>query len=313
MYNSKFILENGKEIYPGYLDKEQRQALREQIGDKREVMRCGCKPNDKLFYRISEDLKIYPEHNNYKHDLYCSRYKTDTGVAERQTAYLINEEDGAVTAYVTFNPKNFDISSTEEVDQDNPPPEDDMEEDSQDEAIIEKEENSIKKEEKKEPKLSLPSLVRSINVDAFSEKVINNKKIDSKENFSKFVYYRMKKVKISKMKKPIGDLSLEKDGVRFIYVPFAGAIKKTERGLTKCYIQTKGSEEKIYNNLIFPETLEKAIKEFTKVYGIEPDDNTMIAGFQYYKKSRSKSMYRVLGRIHLFQISDLGIYCRGLV
>ncbi|WP_318064987.1 hypothetical protein [Clostridium boliviensis] len=39
------------------------------------------------------------------------------------------------------------------------------------------------------------------------------------------------------MKKNIGDLSLEADGVRFLYAPFARIAKKTEKGLTKCYIQ----------------------------------------------------------------------------
>lgn len=310
MYNTKFVAENGQEIYPGYLDREQRQRLKERFGADREVMWCGCRTDTKLFYRISEDLKIYPEHNNYKHDRNCSRYKNDAGAVERQTAYLINEEDGEVTAYVTFNPKDFELSGNEEKEQDNIVPED---EGIRDEIIVEKDEEGIPKAEKREPELTLPALIRSINVDAFTEKVVNNRKIDSQETFSKFVFHRMEKVRINKMRKKIGELSLEKDGVRFVYLPFYDIVQREERGFVRCYIQTRGKDGKIFDNLIFPETLEKAVKEFSKTYGIEPDENTMLAGFQYLKKRRGRSSYRVLGRVHLFQVSNLGIYCRSLV
>ncbi len=47
--------------------------------------------------------------------------------------------------------------------------------------------------------------------------------------------------------------------------------------------------------------------------GMEPNKDTMIAGFQYYKKSKSGIKYKVLGRVHLFQTSELGIYCRSIL
>lgn len=312
MYNTKFILSNNQDIYPGYLDKEQREILKKQFAGQKEFMRCGCKPQGKLHYKISEDLKIYPEHNNYEHDKFCSRYKSPSGATERQTAYYINEEDGEVTAYITFNPKVFDLANDSEKEKDNDVAEDEDQE-SLEEAVIEKEEGTAKQEEKKEPKLSLSGLIRSINVDSYSERILNNKQIVSRENFSKNVYYRMKKIKVSRMRKSIGELSLERDGVRFIYLPFFNFVKKEDKGLTKCYIQTVDANGEVYNNFVFPETLEKAIKEFVKNYGTMPGKNTMIAGFQYYKKGRGKNMYKVLGRIHLFQISDLGIYCRNLI
>lgn len=313
MYNTKFILGNNQEVYPGYLDKESREKLKQHFGEQRSFMRCGCKPEGELYYRISEDLKIYPEHQNYVHDKYCSRYKESTGITERQTAYLINEEDGEVTAYVTFNPKEFSLTNSTEKEQDNELSEED--EELQDEAVIEKEDGASKPEEKKEPKLSLPGLIRSINVDSYTEKILNNNEVESKDKFNKNVYFRMKKVRISRQKKKIGELTLEKDGVRFIYLPFFNFTKEEKaKGLTKCYIQTLGANGEVYNNFIYPETLEKAIKEYMKAYGQMPDEkNTMISGFQYYKKGKSKSMYKVLGRIHLFQTSDLGIYCRSLI
>ena len=257
MYNTKFILSDGEEVYPGYFDKDKRKELREQFGDRREYMWCGCK--NKLFYRISEDLKIYPEHNNYEHDRYCSRFRTDTGEEERKTGYVINEEDGTVTAFLTFNPKNLDLNEKVEKEEDNPDISEEELEDGEEEAIIEKDEGITKKEEKKEPKLTLSSLVRSINVDTFTEKILNNRNVDSRETFSKLVYYRMKKVRVSRMKKAIGELSLENDGVRFVYVPFAGIIKKEDKGLTKCYIENIGPNGKVFKNFIFPDTLKKVI------------------------------------------------------
>lgn len=313
MYNTKLMLVDGREIYPGYLDKEKRAEIRNKFSNKREYMWCGCRNDKKLFYRISEDLKLYPEHNNYVHDRYCSRFKTETGAEERKTGYVLNEDDGEVTAYLTFNPKTLSLNEEIEKEEDNPELGETEEETDEIEVVIEKDEGTTKKEEKKDPKLSFASLVRSINVDTFTEKILNNRVIETRETFSKMVYFRMKKVRPSKMKKAIGDLTLEKDGVKFMYAPFAGAFQKEERGLKKCYMCNYGSDGKIYNNFVFPDTMEKAIKEFVKMYGIEPNEDTMIAGLQYIKKSRKRFEYKVLGRIHLFQISNLGIYCRSLV
>lgn len=310
MYNTKFILENGKELYPGYLDKEQRQVIKNQYAGKRTYMRCGCKPTDNLFYRISEDLRIYPEHNNYQHDLYCCRFRDNSGNQTRQAAYIINEEDGNVTAYTSFNPKVFNMTDNTDKEFDNTIPEDDT----QEEILIEKDEDSVATDaQKKEPNLSLEGLIRSINVDSFTEKVLNNKNIDSKEKFSVFVYYRMKKVNLFRAKKSIGELSLEKDGVRFMYSPFVAAVKNTDKGATRCYIQTKGTNGNIYNNFIYPEILERAMKKFNKTYGIEPNENTVMAGFQYFKTNKAgTNTYKVMGRVHIFQTSDLGLYCRNM-
>lgn len=313
MYNTKFILSNGKEIYPGYFDKEKRKELQEKFKNEKGFMWCGCRDDQKLFYRISEDLKIYPEHNNYIHNQYCSRYRTELGEVERKTGYVVNDEDGEVTAYLTFNPKNLATNDKSEKEEDNSDVGENELEFAENEAVIEKDEGIIKKQEKKEPKLNLSSLVRSINIDTFTERIMNNRNIDSKESFSKLVYFRMNKVRASRMKKTIGELSLEVDGVRFIYVPFAGAIKKEEKGLSKCYFCNTGPDGKIYNNFIFPDTMKKVVQEFAKVYGIEPNQDTMLAGFQYYKTTRSGVKYKVLGRVHLFQISSKGIYCRNIV
>ena len=313
MYNTKFILIGNKEIYPGYLDREHREILKNQFKDKNQFMWCGCRSDQKLFYRISEDFKIYPEHNNYEHKKNCCRYKTLSGEPERQTAYVIDEESGQVVTYLSFNPKKFELNEEIEKDQVNPESSDNGDSYESEEILIEKDTGAVNNVQKKEPKLKLPSLIRSLNVDTFTEKILNNRSIESRELFSKYVFHRMKSIKVSKMKKTIGDLSLNADGVRFIYAPFARVFQKNDKGLTRCYIQSWGPDGEIYNNLIYSDTLKKTVKEFVKTYGIEPNQDTMLAGFQYRKKSRSGSAYKVLGRVHLFQASKVGIYCRNLI
>lgn len=309
MYNTKFLLENGKELYPGYLDKEQREIIKFQYQGKREYMRCGCRPTEKLFYRISEDLRIYPEHNNYVHDVYCCRYRDAAGDTSRQSAYIINEENGNVTAYTSFDPKSFNITEEIQKEQDNIVPETD---DSVENIFIEKDEATPQMAERKEPSLSLEELVRSINVDSFTEKILNNKQIENREKFSVFVYMRMKRVSLARSKKSIGDLSLEKDGVRFMYAPLAGIMNKTENETTRCYLKTKGTDGKIFNNYVYPKILKNALKKFKKSYGIYPNENTVMAGFQYIRKNKNGTSYRVMGRVHLFQVSNIGLYCRNM-
>ena len=312
MYNTKFILEDNNEVYPGYLEKEMRKTIKEKYSDKRGYMWCGCEGSKRLYYRISEDLKIYPEHNDYIHNINCCRYKTVDGQNIRKTAYVVDDESGEVTAYLKFNPKNLTDDTSGEEKETTSDSEIEEEETECEEMVIEKE-SETKNEELKEPKLSLASLVRSINVDTYTEKVLKDIKITNSENFSKQVYFRMKKIRVSRMKKSIGDLTLENDGVRFVYVPCKGALKTSERGLSKCYFITKGVDGKEYKNFVYPETMEKAIKEFKKKYGIEPNERTMLAAFQYYKKNRSGTKYKVLGRVHLFQTSNLGIYCNNMI
>lgn len=179
------------------------------------------------------------------------------------------------------------------------------------EALVEKEKQEKLVKEKKEPKLTLRDLIRSANVDCFTEKVMTSKKIESRNRFSGYVYHRMEKVRVSKNRTPIGELSLEKNGCRFIYYPFRGLREVTKNGSITCYIETEGMDGKIYTNFVSPTVLQKAAKKFVKTYGIEPDENTMVAGFQYLIKKRGKA-YRTLGRIVFFQVSQKGVFCRTM-
>lgn len=311
MYNTKFIMFDGREVYPGYLNLEERQALQKRFRNEREYMKCGCRPSANLWYRISEDFRIYPEHKSYLHDPFCSRYKKEDGTNQRQTAYIISD-DGDVTVYTSFDPLDFSLAMTEIREQNNDVPEDN---ENMEEIVVEKddEEGPVKEAKKMDPKLTLENLIRAINVDSFTEKVVNNKRIESREKFSTFVYYRMKKVRMARTQKFIGDMSLEKDGCRFIYTPFSGIETKEVNGSKKCYILTRGVDGKIYKNFIYPDTMNAVLKEYSKNYGIEPNENTMIAGFQYLKRTKSGVQYKVLGRVKLFQTSDIGLYCRSVI
>lgn len=312
MYNTKFVLKNKREIYPGYLDLEKRKQIKEQFGNEREYMWCGCCNDTKLFYRLSKSFSIYPEHNNYVHEKSCSRYRTLDGKKERQTAYMVSEEDGEVTAFLKFNPKKLDLKEAEETEQDNAVSEE-PESEEENNLEIEGESSKDKNGKKEEPKLTLPSLIRCINVDTFSARVLNGKSVLSREQFSKMVYFRMAKVTISGMHKKLGELTLEKDGVRFFYSPFAGCEIKKDKGMNKCYIKTVSPNGDIFRNFTFLEIYEKEYKKFLKRYGCEPDEHTMIAGFQYYMKTRGGTKYKLFGRIHLFQVSDCGIYARSVL
>ena len=309
MYNTKFILQDGSIIYPAYLDRQDREKLRTEQGDKREYMRCGCRPEGNLYYRLSEDLKFYPEHNNYEHDRYCCRSKNTP--EQRTAAYLYNDSSEEITAFCSFNPRLFNDKEAQE--SENTEPEPTEEEPQEGEVVMEKgipEKGDVK--EKKEPKLGMPELIRSLNVDSFSDAVMHGTVIRDRNQFSKSVYRRMSRVRISRMKKTIGELTLDADGVRFIYLNYSDTYEQSENGFTKCYIDTVDAAGKVYKNLVHPDALRKAVKAFVKAYGIEPDGNTMVAGFQYVKRSKSGYTYRIIGRLHFFQTSHTGIYCRTL-
>ncbi|MDE6913706.1 MAG: hypothetical protein K2P35_08435 [Lachnospiraceae bacterium] len=309
MYNTKFTMDSGKDLYPGYLNREQRTLLRDKYKGKKEYMWCGCRPDARLYYKISEDLRIYPEHNGYTHDRYCCRYKDLAGSEQKKPPYYVGE-DGEVTVFTSFDPKRFsrNVDNSENNQQYVVAPDEELEE--SDEILIDKDNQE---KPAKELQLGLDGLIRGINVDCFTEKVLNDKMVGNRQNFSAYVYHRTKKVKLSRNKKTIGELTLEKDGVRFMYVPFAGIYQSKDQNFSRTYMQTIGADKKVFKNFTFPEIAEKAVTKFRKQYGIEPDANTVLAGFQYIKKNKSNNnTYRVLGRIHLFQVSDVGVYCRSI-
>ena len=51
MYNTKFITVDGKDLYPGYLDREQRAFIREQYRGKKNI--CGARAVQMQDFNIS--------------------------------------------------------------------------------------------------------------------------------------------------------------------------------------------------------------------------------------------------------------------
>lgn len=313
MYNVKFTLDNGTELFPNYMNTEQRSILREYIGNKTEIMWCSCRSDMKLYYRISENLRFYPEHNGYEHTTYCARYKAKEN--KRMTAFVRSDEETA-TIYLQFNPKNFTVPAITD--------DDDLNDDYSDDGTINEspsDENEVllinklkvNNEDYKEPKFNLNNFIRCINHDTFTERVINNKAILSLDYFSSAIFGRLKNIKISGMNKSVRSLSLDEDGVRFFYAPYVKCdIKKSSSNVSHNLI-IRGNDNSTYSLFTFGSIYEKALKRFHKQYGIEPDEHTMIAGFQYYPKSKNGSNYKVVGRFLMFQVSDHGLYCNSLL
>ena len=150
MINTKFILTNtNDDIYPGYLDKEKRAHLKNMFKGKKEYLKCACRPNAGLYYKISEDLKIYPEHNGYQHDTFCCRYKDPKGDGtERKTAYCI-DENGDVIVFTSFDPKRFSRNADKTEKESNYTIAPDEEEQEQDNILIDNDTEEITEETKK--------------------------------------------------------------------------------------------------------------------------------------------------------------------
>lgn len=313
MLNMKLYLKfenETKEIYPTYLTVEEKRELRTEIGEKKEVMWCGCRQDKKLFYRISQDLRFYPEHQGYEHDVNCLRYDKD---AARKRSGYVQDESGITTVFMKFNPKNFSVPAAKEEEK-----EADIQitvtaEGNSEEAELSKEKEPEKEDAvQKDPFLSLGALVRNINIDTYNERIALGKSALSADYFLSAISGKLNRVRVHGMDKTLRQLSLEDDGFRFFYFPYKGSFGKERDGRISYNIQLGGKEGKVYSQFIYEHTLKKAEKEYIKTYGSEPDgENVMAAGFLYQRWNRFKtSTYKVVGRLHLFQVSQNGIYCK---
>lgn len=307
MHNLKFLISTGEDLFPQYITEADRKQLKERIKNNEITIKCGCKPSANFFYGISEDLKIYPLHKNYVHDIQCCRYKNVSDNQIRNSAYQVDDQTGTVMVYTKFDPRVF-TADKEPAKKEKKTDETD---DEQEKVFIEKS-DSEKEAVEKEPKFSLEDLVRAINVATFSDNVFKKTILDSHTKFSKCVYHQMKTIYLDRLRKSIGELSLEEDGVRFIYQKYSRYINENINGAVKSHIITT-LNDKEYNNYIFPNTAKKCLTKYNTCYGEEPGENTYIAGFQYLKSSQTGTSYRVLGRVHLFLVSEGGIFCRNKI
>ena len=299
------ITEDGSVVYPSYLDKEDRQELRNRMGENKEYMYCSCSLKDKLYYRISVDLKIIPCHQNYVHQEGCCRGMDKL----RYSSFIKSDEGDTSTAFLKFNPAKFNVSFVSEESED-------VESDDEDTLETDEDNNLPKVSEKKEtlpgeykePYSSLRTFVKQINYDTYMERLIKGKKtLASNDYFISAVYSHLQNVKISPMKKSVKDLDMKKDGYKFFYAPLTDYVCTDEEfSVTLKYF------DKEYKYFMFPGNMRSALKQYKKYYGEYPDVKSgcvMAAGFIYQRMSRYKKPYKTPGRIVFFDVSKQGVFC----
>lgn len=293
-----FIASDGGLIYPAYMSKEDKLALRDRIGTKTDYMFCSCNRENKLYYRVSADLRFIPCHQNYVHSESCVRFG---GI--RKSVFVHDEDTGISTAYLRFNPANFSIPSIS-MPSEGTEPSESKEVATAEEVAEEQKEGKVKEE--KEPFSPLALFVRSINIDSYMDRLIGTGKVFSYEYFLSALYKRLQYIKISPMKKSIKELDYKIDGFKFFYAELAGYTQDDKSTISLKYFG------KTNNYFVFPNVLQKALKDYIKQYGSEPNFDTeriMASGFMYERVSRRGNLYLTPGRLHLFKVNELGVYC----
>ena len=294
---TRLLLSDGEAVYPDFLSKDDRNALRYRIEKDSLIMRCSCCPEADLFYGISVDCRIIPLHKHYEHKTWCSRYQGD----KRMVASTY-DEDGNNTIYLKFNPNNFTIPKEKEEKKEEVTESPDNEK--EDSTVDVPSERAGKKKEKL-PVFSLRQMVRSINRDTYSERLILGKKaLLSEDYFRNAVMAHLKKVYISGMERSLRDLSLEENQMCFFY----GKLAKVEE---KAIYMVGGNG--VYRRFVFNKILDKAQDEFYKTYGESVEDciserSVYAAGFAYKRINSLGKAYTCVGRVCFFMVSQNGLY-----
>lgn len=295
------IIGDGGVVFPAYTSKEARQVLRDRLARGNVELYCSCSRDDKLFYKISADLRFVPCHQNYIHQDSCVR-----AVGKRKSAFVHDDEAGVSVAYLRFNPANFSVPVIKKGDSDEMVPSEVSVEEVVSETSKEEKKKEKKDKEDKEPFSPLAEFIRSINFDSYMSRLISTGKVYSYEYFLSSLYSRLQYIRISPMKKSIKELDYKVDGFKFFYAELDGY---TADEYSKLRLKYFG---KTSGYFVFPTVLEKALNSFVKQYGVEPDfksDKLMAAGFMYEKVSKKGNLYLTPGRLHIFKVNDLGVYC----
>lgn len=291
--NNKTILYNGQVIYPAYMSTEDKEKLKELISGKSNAMFCGCKANvpddEKLYYRLSADNRFIPLHQGYTHAPDCDR-STD----RRSSAFIALDSDESITTYLRFNPLNF-----------TPP----VKQTKLEESESTKKNTSTTDKRPKEPYLSLPALIRCINIDAYMERLIAKGVVLSRDYFLNVIKARTKKIKVAGLNKSLRDLNYNDDWCSFFYCTFI-SLKENERGYWNLTLENNG---KTFRVGIRKEVAERVLLNFQKMYSgdsVENEKSIMAAGFIYKRTTRTMKEYYTVGRLHLFKTTTYeGVYC----
>ncbi len=299
LLSKELVTVDGLRIFPTFLGEEERRQLLERYAGRREFMWCTCRTDEKLYYRVSSDLRIYPEHQGYQHDPACIFSELNKDRAKK--AYMAEPETGEVNVYLKFNPENFSETYSRG--------------NASTSKTVETE-----KDEEQEQFLSLEYFVRDLNVDSYNWRVSSGKGALSSDYFASLIKGRLKSVKIAGKSRAIREYTLERDGYSFFYVTYAGVkMKSKDTETTSYYLKVNGREGKTYSWWIYGNKYERAEKRFEARYGLSPDQasaagyNVMVAGFLYRRQKKySNSTYDCIGKIVFFIVNRNGIFCRNI-
>lgn len=298
MLNRELKTIDGEIIYPEFIGQSGREALYQKYGDRTGYMYCCCRPDAGLFYRVSKDFRIYPEHQGYIHDKYCVfAMKSDEA---GKLGYDIDAESGAINVNFKFKVNSFT------------PPQDKAgggkdAKDPVDPA------NGLR-----DFKLSLPDFMHDLFGDVFNERASQGKSTLSGEYFLSSVYARFKRVCIGGLSKPLRECTLDDDKFQFFMFKFHGfTIKKTEDRESYC-LNVVSKDGKEYKWFMYKKLYERVERDFHKAYGMSLSDvdkeNVYVAGIRYrVRKYRSVDTYDAVGRMTAFIVSENGLHCRNFV
>lgn len=302
---TRLILSTGEAIYPNFLSKEGRIQLENRMKAQGLTMRCACRMDLELFYGISLDYRIYPLHKNYEHAQWCSRNSSD-----KRNSACTYEDDGTATMFLKFNPLSF--SPPKEEKRKNEVTEE--ENGTTDEEVVGTEsnqkENNPAQEKERLPDYSLRSMIKNINHDTYAYRMMSGKfAYLTEQYFLNAIIGRLKNIYIHGIDKSLRELNIHTDGTAFFY---SKVIEIKEKNLI-----LYGSE-KPYSRFVLSSVLEKAIADFVKRYGVEPQQylkerTLMAAGFLYKRRNKFGKEYICIGRLCLFAITRNGLYADTLL
>lgn len=277
------------------MSNEAKEKLKQLIAEKNNAMFCGCKANvpdsQKLYYRLSADNRFIPLHQGYTHAPDCDR-----STERRSSAFISLDSADSITTYLRFNPLKF-----------TPPAKQTKlaESDSTNKST------TVTDKKPKEPYLSLPTLIRCLNIDAYMERLIAKGVVLSRDYFLNVIKARTKKIQIAGLNKSLRELNYDEDWCTFFYCAFV-SLKENENGYWNLTLENNG---KTFRVGIRKEIAEKTLLTFQKDYSgdlVENEKFVMASGFIYKRISRNMKEYYTVGRLHLFKTTAIeGVYCNN--
>lgn len=298
---TRMLLSDGNVLYPNYLGKEERSALKERLGNGLRL-RCSCRDDMELLYGVSSDGRIIPLHQHYEHRDWCSRGKGGA------SAPIFYDEEGNSVVRLKFDALTFSLPTGKKLDGKGGS----HGIDKMDEVCKQGDAKAEKQEKGKILSYGLPDLVRSINRETYARRVSNGKQgMLSADYYWNAVLGHLGNVFVSGIEKPLKQLSIEKDSVCFFY----NKVEEVHRNDTNMrLLRSNGTRLRRY----VPErVLDAAMNRFQSMYGAEAEkfagSSLYASGFFYRKIGRNGNAYVCAGRIHLFLVSDNGIYASNML